>query len=222
MLKDCGHASYFEGEVLSNMRYWKFFFLLMLMASLPALAQVGMYSEFSTTHISAANEPRLYGVTLGGYEARSFHHHLAFLSMGPDFRLSLQSGSSNSGGYSGGGPAQSLISFLFGPRLAFKLPVGPIHPYIEGLIGGADSQIGELIPDSDVPPGGFPSQSSSYNKNGGGTFEGHVVGGLDMKISKHFDWRMVEFSYGKLFLAAGGTPDYGLTTLSTGLVVRFP
>ncbi len=185
------------------------------------MAQVGLYSEFSTTHISATGEPRMYGVSFGGYDTKSFHHHLAFLSLGPDFRLSLQSGSNSNAPYPGGGPSQSLVSFLLGPRVAFKLPVVPIHPYIEGLIGGADSQIGELIPDSyqtseNTPPG------SAINKDGGGTMEGHVVGGLDMKISPHFDWRVVEFSYGKLFLSAGGTPDYGLTTLSTGLVLHLP
>ncbi len=189
-----------------------------LFAAVPTMAQTGIYSEFNATDIQSAGEPWMYGVTFGTYFDKHFSQHIPNMTLGPDFRLALQSGSNSA--YSGG-PAQSLISILLGPRLAFKLPVVPIHPYIEGLIGGSDSQIGELIPDGYQTSANTP-RGTAINKNGGGTMEGHVLGGLDMKISKHLDWRMVEFNYGKLFLSAGGTPDYGLTTLSTGFVVRLP
>lgn len=201
------------------MKGFKLLFFFLLLAPLSAMAQVGLYTEFSTTHIQAVNEPRLYGVTLGGYKDKKLGSHLKFLTLGPDFRLSMQSGTSNSGIYSGG-PAQSLISVLLGPRLAFKLPIPvlPLRPYVEGLIGGADSQIGELLPDGTIPPGA----SRTYNKNGGGTLEGHLLGGVDLKVFSHVDWRVVEFSYGQLFLATGGTPNLGLISLSTGIVVRLP
>ncbi len=213
--------SFFQDEVFSTMKLSKFLLFLLLAASLPAMAQTGLYTEFSTTHISATGEPRMYGVTFGGYVDKQLSKHLDFLSLGPDFRLSLQSGATGNSAYPGGGPAQSLIGLMVGPRLAFHLPILPIHPYIEGLIGGGDSQIGELIPDSyqnsqNTPPG------TAIDKNGGGTMVWQVVGGLDMKVFPHVDWRVVEYSYGNLFASAGGTPDYGLTTLSTGIVVRLP
>ena len=198
------------------MRSLKFLSFFLLLASLPAVAQVGLYSEFSTTNIQAVGEPRMYGITFGVYKDKSFKRHLSFLSLGPDVRLSLQSGTVGSGIYSGG-PAQSLVGFLLGPRLAFKLPVASLlHPYLEGLIGGGDSQIGELIPD------GAPGNTNDINKNGGGTMMGQILGGLDLKLSSHVDWRAVEFNYGGIFVSAGGIQDLGITTFSTGIVIRLP
>lgn len=197
---------------------WKFLPLLLLIATLPAVAQVGLYGEFSATHINVANEPEIYGITFGGYSDKSFEHHLTFLSVGPDVRLSLQSGTASNGGR-GGRPAQSLISILGGPRVAFNLPVAPVarlHPYVEGLFGGGDSQIGEQVSDG-YPP---PANSSQLNKNGGGTFESQILGGLDLKVHPHVDWRVVEGGYAQFI--STGSPGLNIMTLSTGIVIRLP
>ncbi len=197
------------------MRLWKVLSFLLLVAPLPAMAQVGVYGEFSSTHINATNEPQMYGTTVGVYDDRSVLRHLTFANLGPDFRVTLQSGSSNNGGR-GGGPAQSLIIALVGPRLTFNLPVKALHPYVEGLVGGGDSQIGELIGDAYSQNGaGFPPGA---NKNGGATFEGQFLGGLDLKVHPNVDWRVVEFGYARL--VSTGAPGFGLATLSTGIVVH--
>ncbi|MHB8303010.1 MAG: hypothetical protein ACYDC6_09265 [Acidobacteriaceae bacterium] len=200
------------------MKLWKFLSFLLLLAPLSAMAQIGIYGEFSSTHITAASEPQMYGITFGGYDVKSFQRHLNFLSVGPDFRLTLQSGTSSNGIY-GGRPAQSLIGMLVGPRVAFKLPVARLHPYLEGLIGGGDSQIGEIYSDaySRFHPSVF---NNGANKNGGASLEGQILGGLDLQVKPRVDWRVVEFGYAQL--VSTGTHGFGLETLSTGIVVRLP
>ena len=200
------------------MRLWKLVPFLLLLVPFSAMAQIGLYGEFSTTDIHAANEPEIYGITFGGYDDKRFNRHLTSLSLGPDFRVSLQSGST-SNGYPGGEPAQSLISVQGGPRVAFKLPVASLHPYVEGLIGGVDSQIGEVIGDTyyhkvaGSPPGA--------NTNGGISLSGQALGGLDLNVRPRVDWRVVEVGYARLF-ESSGSPSLGITTFSTGIVVRLP
>ncbi|MHB1936615.1 MAG: hypothetical protein ACYCOR_08525 [Acidobacteriaceae bacterium] len=202
------------------MRLWKLFSFLLLLAPSFAMAQVGLYGEFSTTNIRAANEPEIYGITFGGYDEKSFNRHLTFLSLGPDFRVSLQSGSASASNVNpGGGPAQSLISAQAGPRVAFKLPVAALHPYVEGLIGGVDLQIGEVVGDTRFhnvagsPPG--------TNSNGGISLSGQALGGLDLTVRPRVDWRVVEVGYARLF-ESSGSPSLGIITFSTGIVVRLP
>lgn len=182
------------------------------------MAQVGIYGEFSSTHIPAANESQMYGVTFGGYSDKHLFAHSPGLTLGPDFRLTLQSGTSSNKTY-GEPPAQSIISALVGPRLAFAAPFR-LHPYVEVLAGGGNSQIGEVYDDfySHNHPAVF---AHGANKNGGASFEGQILGGVDFRIKPRVDWRVVEFGYGRL-LSTGTTRSYGLDTLSTGIVVRVP
>jgi len=200
------------------MRLWKYLPVLLLLSPLTVMAQIGIYGEFSSTHINAADEPQMYGITFGGYDDNGLISHLKFLSVGPDFRVTLQSGSTNNGG-EGGGPAQSLISALLGPRFAFNLPVKAFKPYVEGLVGGGDSQIGEVYSDSYAES--HPNLPLGTNKNGGASFEGQILGGLDLKVHPNVDWRVVEFGYARL-LSTGTSTDLGLATLSTGIVFRLP
>lgn len=184
---------------------------LLLGAAFPAAAQVGIYGEFSSSRINVPNQPEQYGVTFGGYSERSLARHLKALKFGPDFRMTMQSGS-NSSNSLGGAPAQSLLMIEGGPRLAFRTPIARLQPYIEGLVGGGNSQIGEVIPDgSPVPP-----NAPLKNKNGGGSLEIQGLGGLDVRVHPRLDWRAVEVGYARLF----STGTYGLTfaTFSTGLV----
>jgi len=83
-----------------------------------------------------------------------------------------------------------------GPRLAIKPHVIPLDPYIEGLIGVA-----------------------SYNSGNGSSSSTHfnyqVVGGLDLTILPHVDWRLVDVAY-------SGVAEQSIkaVTFSTGLVLR--
>ena len=182
------------------MRFLKFLPFLLLLASLPAMAQFGVYGEFSTTNLHTANEPQLYGPTLGGYYHKNFKHHLGLFSAGPDVRISFLSGP----GSGANAPMQSLTSVLVGPRLAFKIPVTPLHLYAEGLIGDGDSQLGE-----------------GASRNSSNRFESQFLGGVDLTLLPHVDWRVIELGDGEL-PASGGSASLDTTTFSTGIVVRMP
>ena len=182
------------------MRFLNFLPFLLLLASLPAMAQFGVYGEFSTTNLHTANEPQLYGPTLGGYYHKTFGHHLSLLSAGPDVRVSFLSGP----GSGANAPMQSLTSILAGPRLTFKLPVTLLHLYAEGLIGDGDPQLGE-----------------GASRNSGNRFESQFLGGVDLTILPHVDWRIIELGDGEL-PASGGSASLDTTTFSTGIVVRMP
>jgi hypothetical protein len=184
--------------------------VLLLFAVFPAAAQVGVYGEFSSSRINLANQPEEYGITFGGYRERNFAH-LKALEFGPDLRMTLQTGS-NSSNSLGGAPAQTLLMIQGGPRVAFRTPIARLQPYLEGLVGGGNSQIGETVPDgSPVPP-----DTPLNNKNGGASFELQGLGGLDLRVHRKLDWRVVEVGYARLF----STGNSGLTfaTFSTGLV----
>ncbi|HET9087174.1 MAG TPA: hypothetical protein VFN53_06615 [Acidobacteriaceae bacterium] len=201
------------------MKVWKLFSLLLLLAPLSAMAQVGVYGEFSSSHINARMEPQIYGVTFGAYYDKHVFSKMPFLSLGPDFRLTMQSGSSKNVGL-GGPPAQSILFASAGPRFAFKVPVARLHPYVEGLAGAGNSQIGEVYNDSysRFHPGVF---AHSGDKNGGASFTAQALGGLDFAIKPRVDWRVVEFGYTQIF-STGTTRSFGVDTLSTGIVVRIP
>jgi hypothetical protein len=83
-----------------------------------------------------------------------------------------------------------------GPRLAIKPHIIPLDPYIEGLVGVA-----------------------SYNSGNGTSSSTHfnyqVVGGLDLTIFPHLDWRIVDVAYSGV-----SGQNIKVVTFSTGLVLR--
>ncbi len=83
-----------------------------------------------------------------------------------------------------------------GPRIAIKPPVLPIRPYVEGLIGVASVRDGN-------------GSTSSTNLNY------QILGGVDMTILPHVDWRLIEFDYS----AASGS-SVNAKIFTTGLVLR--
>jgi hypothetical protein len=93
--------------------------------------------------------------------------------------------------------ASTIKSGLVGPRIALHLPVMPLKPYVEVLVGG-----------SSYPnlPNGLPVKSK---------FAGRFVAGIDTTILPHIDWRMVDFGYG----ITAASPR--AATLTTGIVLRF-
>lgn len=80
--------------------------------------------------------------------------------------------------------------------------VVPIMPYGEALIGAAHVNVGQGV--------------ANTNKTGA---EYQLVGGVDLTVLPHLDWRVVDYSWGDVL-------NVGLTihpqTLSTGVVVRLP
>ena len=94
---------------------------LLLLFSLHAKAQVGLYAEFSAAKVNVPNSNWIYGSTFGGYID---HGHFWILSTGLDARGAIL-----------GSGVNTLDSGLVGPRLVVTPHVLPIKPYIEGLVG---------------------------------------------------------------------------------------
>ena len=166
--------------------------LVLLVSTIGAMAQIGLYGEFSAAKPNIPQVGWIYGPTFGVYYDP---WHLPFLAAGLDAR----------GEFLGSG-TNKLDSGLFGPRLVFQPHVLPFQPYAEGLVG-----MGHAV---------YPNQTGQGTTTVTATeFEYQFLGGLDLTVFPRVDWRVVEFSYGGL---SGLGNSYNPFTLSTGLVVRLP
>lgn len=165
------------------------FLPLLLLFSIAATAQIGLYGQFSASKLNAPDTGWIYGPTIGVYFASQ---HFAFLSTGLDVRGSLL----------GDADHTVLNSALGGVRLGFKPHVIPIQPYVEGLAGVGYIEAGQGL--------AYIAETK---------FEYQLLGGLDLTVLPRIDWRLVEFSYGKL---SGLDSDFDPKTISMGIVVRLP
>jgi hypothetical protein len=148
-----------------------------------AHAQIGVYGQFNGTH-----DPNIGGWYTGG----TFGVYDDVLHEGP-----LHAGFDIRAGFAGG-HQYSYHDFLFGPRLAFKPPVLPIKPYIQGEIGFGGTK--------------FTGRSGgSYNNH----FQSGIMVGLDYTILPRIDLRIPEIGYEKM-------SGVGMTTLGFGVVIRLP
>lgn len=156
--------------------------------ALPGSAQTGVYAMFSASDFQTPNVSRQYGPTFGVYHDL---WHLPVVHAGFDLRATLL-GSGSTKAYMG----------LIGPKLQLHPHVVPLMPYVEGLVGAGDVQVGQGV--------------AAIDKTAV-AYEGAI--GVDWTILPRIDWRVVEF-------AAGGFSSLNATisprTLSTGLVVRLP
>ena len=167
---------------------------LMLSAGGWGFGQTGIYGEFTGGKIPAANTPWMYGPTLGLYHDNG----LGLIAVGLDVRGSfLRRGETN-----GAGSSQSLNTLEGGVRLAVTPHVLPIKPYVEALAGYGSLTAGQ----------GSARTSASH-----GAYQ--FLGGVDLTFFPRLDWRVVEFSYGRL---SGLEAAFAPKTLSTGLVLRLP
>jgi hypothetical protein len=161
-----------------------FVFVLLFAAGVkPASAQLAVYAGFSGAKVAGASSDWAYGPLVGIYKQSGYL--ASTVNIGGDLRGSFIS--RNGFNYYTGAA---------GPRVAFKLPVLPLRPYMEGLVGVA-----------------------SYN-TGNGTdstthFNYQVVGGLDLTLVPKFDWRVIEFDY-----SAASGQNVNAKILTTGLVLR--
>jgi hypothetical protein len=156
--------------------------------SLGASAQTGVYAEFSTSDFNVTGVGRQYGPTFGLY------HNVwrpPFLGIGFDLRATLL----------GSGGTKAYMGFV-GPRIQLRPRLVPLMPYVEGLVGAGNVQVGGA--------GSVVSKTAL-------AYEG--VAGIDWTILPRLDWRIVEFSTGGFSsLNASISPR----TWSTGLVLRLP
>lgn len=156
--------------------------------ALPVAAQTGVYAMFSASDFQTPGVGRQYGPTFGVYHDM---WHLPVVHAGFDLRATLL-GSGSTKAYTG----------MIGPKLQLHPHVLPVMPYVEGLVGAGDVQVGE---------GASAIDKTAVAYEGGA--------GIDWTILPRIDWRVLEFSAGGFSsLNASVSPR----TLSTGLVVRLP
>ena len=159
-----------------------------------AWGQTGIYGEFTGGKIPAAHTDWMYGPTVGLYHDNG----LGLIALGYDVRGSfLRRGNTN-----GAGSNESLNTLEVGVRAALTPHVLPIKPYVEALGGYGGLTVGQ----------GAARESASHAAY-------QFLGGVDLTFFPRLDWRVVEFSYGRL---SGLGSTYAPKTLSTGLVFRLP
>ena len=167
---------------------------LMVQAVGALQAQTAIYGEFTGGKIDAAHTDWMYGPTVGLYHDNG----LGLIALGYDVRGSFL----RHGNYNGADSNESLNTLEVGARLAVTPHVLPIKPYAEALVGYGGLTVGQ----------GSARESASHV-----TYQ--FLGGVDYTFFPRLDWRVVEFSYGRL---SGLSDTYAPKTLSTGLVFRLP
>jgi hypothetical protein len=110
--------------------------------------------------------------------------HVPFSAVSVDFR---------------GDVSDNIKSGFAGPRIAFHIPLIPIKPYAEALVGAST----------------YPTLPNGIHEPT--QLAGRVVFGGDATILPHIDWRVVDFSYGLNVSANGDRAK----TITSGLVLRF-
>ncbi len=159
-----------------------------------ARAQTGVYAEITGGKISSPNTAYLYGPTFGLYHDNGY----GLLALGLDVRGSFL----RRGDTDGPNTHQSLNTLEGGVRLAVTPHVLPFKPYVEALGGYGSLTTGQGVA-----------------RTSAGHLTYQLLGGLDFTFFPRLDWRVVEFSYGRL---SGLGDTYAPKTLSTGLVLRLP
>lgn len=168
-----------------------------------ARAQVAVYAMGSGSFIGAKDASvgslvlHENGFSAGG---GTFGVYDDFLRLGPvklgaDARY-FQASSSNTV------PSSNRIKGGFGGlRLAFKLPIIPFKPYVQGEVGGVDTNYGY-----------FANETSSFGYQ--------VQAGLDYTIIPHLDARF-EYGGGQFKGQYGQGTQQTLQQVGAGLVLRF-
>lgn len=163
--------------------------LAMMLFAVPigAHAQLGVYGAFSTATLSRLTDTRING-GLVGLQYDGSHHPL--VNFGIDLRGSFLMGDNET----------RTTTVVGGPRLVLHLPVVPLHPYGEALVGGGSVRFGQ--------------GSATTNT---GSLAGGVAAGADLHLLPFIDWRVIDFSYSRLVQAHTGQKSF-----STGIVIRIP
>ena len=95
--------------------------MFLLLSSTSAIAQIGLYAEFSAAKVNVPGSSWIYGPTFGGFLDKG---HFWVLSTGLDARGAIL-----------GSGVNTLDSGLVGPRLVVRPHILPFMPYVEGLVG---------------------------------------------------------------------------------------
>jgi hypothetical protein len=155
--------------------------------AIPAHAQLGVYAGFSTSKLDVANTNRTNGGTFGLFYD---NHHFPVVNFGLDLRAVVVNSDA----------VTQVTSGLAGPRAVIHVPLIPLHPYIEGLVGAAHVQTGQGV--------------ALYN---GTNLAAGAAVGADLTILPYISWRVIDYNYDRLV-----GPAANQSTLTTGLVIRIP
>jgi hypothetical protein len=159
-----------------------------------ARAQVGIYGKLDLNHHDDNNSNSSHMLYGGGVGVYYNFVHEGPLTVGGDLRGDFLSGDN-----------LDYRSLLFGLPLGFRIPVVHVKPYVEPLVGVGGAKA--------TGPTGFgitPAYSSKLTYG--------FVGGLDVTVLPHLDWRAIEAGYTR---EKNGTLSDPNVLVSTGLVVRF-
>ena len=146
-----------------------------------AEAQIAAYGGFSGAAVSGGSTPSAWGGLVGVYAQK---RHFIVVSAGGDLRASFLK--RNGFHYNTG---------AIGPRLAFRIPIVPLRPYVEGLVGVAHYNVG----------------AGSSN---GTRLNYHAVAGLDWTVMPRVDWRVFDYDF------SGTTGSVSANIFSMGISIR--
>jgi hypothetical protein len=172
--------------------------LLAILPVLPAAAQVGLYGKFdfaSYTDSNSSSSKSMAGAGIGVYYD---FVHAGPIALGADVRGDLTSGNQ-----------YKYRDLLLGARLTAKVPVAHLRPYIEPLIGIGGARF--------TGPTGTLSSGAPIVTHYDNKLTYGLVGGFDVTIVPHLDWRVVEVGYTRQSIGALSNPSI---LVSTGLVFR--
>jgi hypothetical protein len=170
---------------------------------------VGLYFNPIISRISGTADSGPYAflgnhntsAIFGGIDFGGYYNfsHQPGFDLGIDLRDEIQHGNS-----------ATLNSFLVGPRIAFNPMAYGLKPYLQLGVGSGRSV-------------------SPYNPTPTTKLEYAVSGGIDKRLNRHFDFRVIEIGYGSVTAASssqhnGNTsiPAVKLLNFSTGFVIRLP
>ncbi len=180
------------------------------MTTIAAHAQAGIYVNPIATHVSNSVADTGPFAFLGensksqwfyGISLGGYYdlYHQGKLNAGIDVRDSIQHGNN-----------ASLNQFLVGVRISGSPFKRPIKPYGQVSVGAGTTRA--------------PTNQLHITK-----LAVSAAGGADYTLNRHFDWRVIEVSYGSLATISTATvgsgpsiPNSHLIGLSTGIVIRIP
>ena len=167
-----------------------------LAGSTPARAQFAMYGEATGGTLKFQETPHIYGGTFGFYDTK---HHGPVL-IGWDLRGGFLERGSNKG--------PNTDTVLAQGQGGLRVALAP------GILSQS------LVPYAEVLTGlGYWRGGVSVTRQDANHLLTQVVAGLDYRVTKKIDWRVAEFSYGRLGAQPGAI--YPMM-LSTGVAIRFP
>lgn len=177
------------------MRFRYLLFLVSLAFAGQASAQIGVYGAFTGSHQGGIKPPYPYTQTYGFWAVGgTFGIYDDFIHAGPvHLGLDARGNILHSKNH-------KLDSGLGGLRVDFRAPLVPLRPYVQGSVGIGSTNFGG---------GNVTSKGLMYQ----------FLGGIDLSILPHIDWRVVEAGGGALRING---KNYPIATISTGIVVRLP